>query len=62
MWGSGHLDLDACLAHLGYEGDRAPTLETLRALQRAHVLTVRWDTIDSFLYREVRLDLPSVQD
>ncbi len=62
MWSSEHLDLDAYLTHLGYEGDRTPTLETLRALQRAHVLTVRWDTLDSFLYREVRLDVPSVQD
>ncbi|MDJ1138025.1 arylamine N-acetyltransferase [Streptomyces iconiensis] len=62
MWNGEQLDLDAYLAHLGYEGDRAPTLETLRALHRAHVLTVRWDTIDSFLYRSVALDLPSLQD
>ncbi|MFJ9996902.1 arylamine N-acetyltransferase family protein [Streptomyces werraensis] len=62
MWSSEHLGLDAYLTLLGYEGDRTPTLETLRALQRAHVLTVRWDTLDSFLYREVRLDVPSVQD
>jgi N-hydroxyarylamine O-acetyltransferase len=62
MWNSDDLDLDAYLAFLGYEGGRTPTLETLRALQRAHVLTVRWDTLDSFLYRQVRLDLPSLQD
>ncbi|MFI5658509.1 arylamine N-acetyltransferase [Streptomyces sp. NPDC051684] len=62
MWSSEQLDLDAYLARLEYTGDRAPTLETLRALQRAHVLTLRWDTFDSFLYREVRIDLPSVQD
>jgi N-hydroxyarylamine O-acetyltransferase len=62
MWNSEDLDLDAYLGFLGYEGDRTPTLETLRALQRAHVLHVRWDTIDSFLYQKVRLDLPSLQD
>ncbi|MFJ8925570.1 arylamine N-acetyltransferase [Streptomyces sp. NPDC102364] len=62
MWSSEQLDLDAYLTRLGYEGDRAPTLETLGALQRAHVLTLRWDTYDSFLYREVRIDVPSVQD
>lgn len=62
MWSSEDLDLDAYLAFLDYEGDRAPTLATLRDLQRAHVLNVRWDTLDSFLYREVRLDLPSLQD
>ncbi|WP_328630672.1 arylamine N-acetyltransferase family protein [Streptomyces sp. NBC_00356] len=62
MWSSEQLDLDAYLTRLGYEGDRAPTLETLGTLQRAHVLTLRWDTYDSFLYREVRIDVPSVQD
>lgn len=62
MWNSQQLDLDAYLTRLGYEGDLAPTLETLRALQRAHVLTLGWDTLDSFLYREVRLDVPSVQE
>ncbi|MEV3938480.1 arylamine N-acetyltransferase [Glycomyces sp. NPDC049804] len=62
MWNSEALDLDAYLAFLDYEGDRTPTLETLRDLQRAHVLNVRWDTLDSFLYREARLDLPSLQD
>jgi N-hydroxyarylamine O-acetyltransferase len=62
MWSSEQLDLDAYLAHLGYQGDRTPSLETLRALQYAHVLTVRWDTLDSFLYRKVRLDVPSIQD
>ncbi|NBE50670.1 arylamine N-acetyltransferase family protein [Streptomyces boluensis] len=62
MWSSEQLDLDAYLARLGYEGDRKPTLETLRALQRAHVLTMRWGNYDSFLHREVPIDLPSVQD
>ncbi|GAA1672324.1 arylamine N-acetyltransferase [Glycomyces endophyticus] len=62
MWNSDDLGLDAYLALLGYDGDRSPTLATLRTLQRAHVLTVRWDTLDSFLYRRVRLDLASVQD
>ncbi|HEU5128513.1 MAG TPA: arylamine N-acetyltransferase [Glycomyces sp.] len=62
MWNSEELDLDAYLAFLGYDGDREPTLATLGALQRAHVLTVRWGTLDSFLHRRVRLDLPSLQD
>ncbi|WP_205325317.1 arylamine N-acetyltransferase [Glycomyces sp. YM15] len=62
MWNSEDFDLDAYLEFLHFEGDRAPTLETLRALQRAHVLTVRWDTIDGFLYQKVRLDLATLQD
>ncbi|HET6860403.1 MAG TPA: arylamine N-acetyltransferase, partial [Streptomyces sp.] len=52
---------DAYLAHLGYEGDRAPTLETLRALHRAHVLSVRWENLDAFLRGEVPLDLGALQ-
>lgn len=62
MWSSEQLDLDVYLDRIGYEGGRAPSLETLRGLQRAHVLGMRWDTIDSFLYREVRIDVPSVVD
>lgn len=62
MWNSEELDLDAYLAFLGYEGDRAPTLAALRALQHAHVLTVRWGTLDGFLHHRVQLDLPSLQD
>ncbi|MFM9368650.1 arylamine N-acetyltransferase family protein [Streptomyces sp. Da 82-17] len=62
MWSSEQLDLDAYLGHLGLDTDRKPTLETLRALQRAHVLNLRWDTLDSFLYGEVRTDVASVQD
>ncbi|WP_435812490.1 arylamine N-acetyltransferase family protein [Streptomyces smyrnaeus] len=62
MWHGEQLDLDAYLARLGYEGERTPTTETLRALHRAHVLSVRWDNLDSFLYRSVSLDLADVQD
>ncbi|MGP3973134.1 arylamine N-acetyltransferase family protein [Streptomyces sp. 8N114] len=62
MWHGEQLDLEAYLARLGYEGERAPTLETLRALHRAHVLSVRWDNLDSFLYRSVSLDLADLQD
>ncbi|NSC23561.1 arylamine N-acetyltransferase [Streptomyces albus subsp. chlorinus] len=62
MWHGEQLDLDAYLARLGYEGERTPTLETLRAVHRAHVLSVRWDNLDSFLYRAVSLDLADLQD
>lgn len=61
MWQSDAFDLDAYLKHLGYEGDRAPTLETLRALHRAHVLSVRWENIDAALRQNVDLDLDHLQ-
>ncbi|NGO68903.1 arylamine N-acetyltransferase family protein, partial [Streptomyces boncukensis] len=62
MWNSDQLDLDAYLGRLGYTGDRTPTPETLGALHRAHVLSLRWDAIDSFLHHEVALDLATLQD
>ncbi|MDJ0465386.1 arylamine N-acetyltransferase [Streptomyces sp. H27-C3] len=61
MWNGDALDLDAYLTQLGYEGDRAPTLETLRALHRAHVLSVRWENLDAFLRGDVPLDLGALQ-
>ncbi|MBT2398107.1 arylamine N-acetyltransferase [Streptomyces sp. ISL-100] len=61
MWNGDALDLDAYLAHLGYEGDRAPTLKTLRELHRAHVLSVRWENLDAVLRGDVPLDLATLQ-
>ena len=61
MWSGERLDLDTYLARLGYEGERVPTLETLRALHRAHVLSVRWDNLDSLLHQSVSLDLDVLQ-
>ncbi|MEV6670521.1 arylamine N-acetyltransferase [Streptomyces sp. NPDC051162] len=61
MWNGDALDLDAYLAHLGYEGDRSPTLTTLRALHRAHVLSVRWENVEAVLRKSRPLDLASVQ-
>ncbi|MDJ0380325.1 arylamine N-acetyltransferase [Streptomyces sp. G-G2] len=61
MWNGDALDLDAYLAHLGYEGDRTPSLATLRALHRAHVLSVRWENLEAVLRKYRPLDLPSVQ-
>ncbi|MGW2369591.1 arylamine N-acetyltransferase family protein [Streptomyces sp. NPDC001667] len=61
MWNGDALDLDAYLAHLGHDGDRAPTLATLRALHRAHVLSVRWENVEAVLRKSRSLDLTSVQ-
>ena len=38
-WHGDLLDLDACLARIGVEGEIPPTVETLRVLMRAHALT-----------------------
>ncbi|MFJ6695734.1 arylamine N-acetyltransferase [Streptomyces sp. NPDC091272] len=60
MWNSDSFDLDAYLTKISYEGDRAPTLETLRALHRGHVLHLRWSTVDAMLHHDVPLDLETL--
>lgn len=60
-WNSEELDLDAYLARIGYDGDRTPTVPTLRALQRQHVLNVPFENVDIQLGRPILLDLPSLQ-
>ena len=40
------MDLDAYLARIGYTGDRTPTAETLKALQRAHIYAIPFENLD----------------
>ncbi|AZQ73261.1 arylamine N-acetyltransferase [Streptomyces luteoverticillatus] len=61
-WHGDQLDLDAYLARIGYEGERAPTLEVLRGLQRAHVTAIPFENVNAVLGVPVLLDLESVQD
>lgn len=55
------IDLDAYLRRIGYDGSRAPTLETLRALHLRHALAIPFENLDPFLRRPVRLDMPSLE-
>ncbi|GGZ97695.1 putative arylamine n-acetyl transferase [Streptomyces echinoruber] len=61
-WQTELLDLDAYLARVGYDGPRTPTLETLRALHRAHADAISWEIVDSAVGRRISLDIESVQD
>jgi N-hydroxyarylamine O-acetyltransferase len=49
-------ETDAYLARIGYQGSREPTLETLRALHRAHLATVPFENLDIHAGRPIRLD------
>lgn len=61
-WNSDLLDLDAYLDRIGYHGERAPTLEVLRALHRAHVTSIPFENLDAVLGVPVLLDVEAVQD
>ncbi|WP_329403360.1 arylamine N-acetyltransferase family protein [Streptomyces melanogenes] len=61
-WSGDRLDLDAYLARTGYEGERTPTLDVLRALQRAHVTSIPFENGNAVLGKPVALDLETVQD
>ncbi|PNE36183.1 arylamine N-acetyltransferase family protein [Streptomyces noursei] len=60
-WGGDQLDLDAYLARIGYQGDRRPTLETLRALHAAHSDSLGFENIEIVLGRPILLDLEALQ-
>jgi N-hydroxyarylamine O-acetyltransferase len=50
------LDVSSYLERNGYEGSRAPTLDTLRAVHRRHMLTVPFENLDIHLGRTIVLD------
>jgi N-hydroxyarylamine O-acetyltransferase len=55
------LDLDAYLHRVGHTGPRHPTLDTLRALQLAHLQAIPFENLNPLLRWPVRLDLASLQ-
>ncbi|HYN15138.1 MAG TPA: arylamine N-acetyltransferase [Terriglobales bacterium] len=50
------MDVAAYLERIGYEGSPAPTLDTLRAVHRRHMLTVPFENLDIHLGRTIVLD------
>jgi len=56
------MDVAAYLERIGYEGPRTPTLDTLRALHRCHMLTVPFENLDIHLGRTIVLDETSFFD
>ncbi|MGD3106571.1 arylamine N-acetyltransferase family protein [Streptomyces sp. YGL11-2] len=61
QWGGEQLDLDAYLTRIGYEGDRRPTLETLRKLHAGHSASIGFENIEIVLGRPILLDLEALQ-
>ena len=50
------MDIDAYLDRIGYHGDRAPTLENLRSMHRAHAFTVPFENLDIGLGTPIVVD------
>jgi len=48
--------VDAYLARVGYTGSLTPSIETLRALHRAHLLTISYENLDIHLGGRLELD------
>lgn len=61
-WGGDLLDTAAYFERIGHRGDRLPTVDTLRALHRGHVLAIPFENVDVVLGRPPRLDIDSLQD
>jgi N-hydroxyarylamine O-acetyltransferase len=55
-------DLDAYLERVGYEGEVAPTLGTLRQLHLAHLRHIPFENLDVRLGRRLSLNLEALQD
>lgn len=56
------MDLDAYLARIGYSGSRAPTLDTLHALTKAHATSIPFENLDVLLGHPIELEMDSVFD
>lgn len=53
-------NVGAYLDRICYSGPTEPTLETLRGLHRAHVMSVPFENLDIHLPREIRLDIDRI--
>lgn len=61
MSGDTTLDLDAYFKRIGYDGPRAPTLDTLKAIHYAQAVSIPFENLDVLAKRPILLDLASLQ-
>lgn len=55
------IDLDRYFHRIGYQGERAPTLAVLQALQQRHAEAIAFENLNPLLGWAVALDLASLQ-
>ncbi len=51
------MDINAYLQRIHYDGDRSPTVNILRELQRSHLRTVPFENLDIYYDNPIELDL-----
>ena len=56
------MDIEAYLDRIGYGGPRTPSLDTLRGLHRAHLLSVPFENLDVHARRPIILDRERLYD
>ena len=56
------MEIGGYLKRIGYRGPREPTVETLRQLHRAHMLTVPFENLDIPLGHPIILSLPLIYE
>ncbi|MFC4376274.1 arylamine N-acetyltransferase [Nocardia halotolerans] len=61
-WGGDEVDLEAYLARIGFDGELAPTVATLRTLVRRHTTTFPFENLEIILGRPIPLDVEALQD
>lgn len=54
-------DLGAYLRRIGYDGERAPTLQALREIHRLHAQAIPFENLDPLLRRPMQLDAAWLQ-
>lgn len=54
-------DMDAYLRRIGYDGERAPTLDVLRAIHQLHAQSIPFENLDPLLRRPLQLDAEWLQ-
>jgi len=54
-------DLGAYLRRIGYDGERAPTLDVLRDIHRLHAQSIPFENLDPLLRRPMQLDAAWLQ-
>jgi N-hydroxyarylamine O-acetyltransferase len=55
------IDVDSYFERIGHDGERAPTLDTLKAIHLRHPQAIPFENLDPLLHRPISLDSQALQ-